>query len=299
MTENAVSHPSAESDQLRGRVAVITGASSGIGAAAARLFTAQGAAVVLMARRRERLDDLVLSIEAAGGRAVAFVGDVTSAEDCERSVAVAVDTYGHVDLAFNNAGWASAGVDLHEMAEADYRRTLEVNVTGVWNCLRAQLPAMLAAGRGSVVNTSSVAGTRATGASAAYIAAKHAVVGLTRAAAAEYGQRGIRVNALVVGSTRTEMMEEVVARVPALEQVFLDESIQRRMAHPSEVARPDGLGDQQGVVEPSHRLVEEVLGRPVRRDGEGVLARGAPPGQEHLGGGVLVHVLVRHGVRGA
>ncbi len=237
MSENAVSHPSAESSQLQGRVAVITGASSGIGAAAARLFTAQGAAVVLVARRKERLDDLVLSIEAAGGRAVALAGDVTSAEDCERSVAVAVDTYGHLDLAFNNAGWASAGVDLHEMTEADYRRTMEVNVTGVWNCLQAQLPAMLAAGRGSVVNTSSVAGTRATGASAAYIAAKHAVLGLTRAAAAEYGQRGIRVNALVVGSTRTEMMEEVVARMPALEEVFLNESIQRRMAHPSEVAR--------------------------------------------------------------
>ncbi|MEY9874276.1 NAD(P)-dependent dehydrogenase (short-subunit alcohol dehydrogenase family) [Streptacidiphilus sp. MAP12-33] len=224
-------------NQLEGKVALITGASSGIGAAAARLFAAEGAAVVLTARRKDRLDEVVLGIEAAGGLAVAVAGDVTSAEDCERAVAVAVDTYGRLDAAFNNAGWATAGQVLHEMTEGDYRRTLEVNVTGVWNCLRAQLPAMLESGGGSVVNTSSVAGTRATGASAAYVAAKHAVIGLTRAAAAEYGTQGVRVNALVVGSTRTEMMDQVLAGTPALEEAFLNESVQRRMAEPSEVAR--------------------------------------------------------------
>ncbi|MFI8961060.1 SDR family NAD(P)-dependent oxidoreductase [Streptomyces sp. NPDC053493] len=247
---------------LSGKVAMITGASSGIGAAAARLFAAEGAAVVLMARRKERLDALVEEIRAAGGRAVAASGDVTSSDDVERAVAVGVETFGRLDAAFNNAGYATAGTPLHEIDDAVYERTLDVNLRGVWNCLRHQVPAMLgtsdagdasdagdvggmrrtsgAGGTGSggsIVNTSSVAGLKATGASAAYVAAKHAVIGLTRAAAADYGERGIRVNALVVGPTRTEMMEEVLGARPELEEAFLSHSMQRRMCAPDEVAQ--------------------------------------------------------------
>ncbi|MGW4561956.1 glucose 1-dehydrogenase [Streptomyces sp. NPDC004561] len=223
---------------LRGRVAMITGASSGIGAAAARLFAAEGAAVVLMARRAERLERLVAEVRAEGGRALAVAGDVTRSADVARAVDAAVSAFGRLDAAFNNAGYGTAGVPLHEVGDEDYERTMDVNVRGVWNCLRHQIPAMLDGGSGgAVVNTSSVAGTRATGASAAYVAAKHAVLGLTRAAAADYGQRGIRVNALVVGATRTEMLEQAITAVPRLEQVFLAESVQRRMAGPEEVAR--------------------------------------------------------------
>ncbi|MET8944525.1 glucose 1-dehydrogenase [Streptomyces sp. NPDC004542] len=222
---------------LSGRVAMITGASSGIGAAAARLFADEGAAVVLMARRKERLTDLVEAIRRAGGRAAAVAGDVTVASDVGRAVATAVDTFGKLDAAFNNAGHATAGVPLHEMDAEAYERTMDVNVRGVWNCLYHQIPAMLDSGRGAVVNTSSVAGLKATGASAAYVAAKHAVIGLTRAAALDYGRRGIRVNALVVGATRTEMMDEVIAARPELEEVFLADSVQRRMSRPDEVAQ--------------------------------------------------------------
>jgi NAD(P)-dependent dehydrogenase (short-subunit alcohol dehydrogenase family) len=108
----------------------------------------------------------------------------------------------------------------------------------VWNCLRHQIPAMLACGTGgSVVNTSSVAGTKATGASAPYVAAKHAVIGLTRAAALDYGQQRLRFNALVVGSTRTEMMDGVLAAHPQLEEVFMADSVQRRISAPVEVAQ--------------------------------------------------------------
>ncbi|MEU3059489.1 glucose 1-dehydrogenase [Streptomyces subrutilus] len=223
---------------LNGKVAMITGASSGIGAAAARLFAAEGAAVVLVARRKERLDLLVEEIRADGGRAVAVRGDVASSDDVERAVATAVETFGTLDAAFNNAGYATAGTPLHEIDDEVYERTLDVNLRGVWNCLRHQVPVMLASGAGgSVVNTSSVAGLRATGASAAYVAAKHAVIGLTRAAALDYGRRGVRVNALVVGSTRTEMMEEVLGVDPDLEEVFLAHSVQRRMSGPDEVAQ--------------------------------------------------------------
>ncbi|WP_405817589.1 glucose 1-dehydrogenase [Streptomyces sp. NBC_01390] len=223
---------------LQGRVAMITGASSGIGAAAARLFAAEGAAVVLTARRAEPLEALAEEIRGLGGRALAVPGDVARSEDMARVVERAVDTFGHLDAAFNNAGYATAGLPLHEVDDATYEQTIDVNLRGVWNCLRHQIPAMLESGRGgAVVNTSSVAGTAATGASAAYVAAKHAVIGLTKAAAADYGVRGIRVNALVVGSTRTEMMEQVLKQAPELEEAFAAASIQKRMADPVEVAR--------------------------------------------------------------
>ncbi|MER8047070.1 glucose 1-dehydrogenase [Streptomyces sp. NPDC094032] len=223
---------------LDGKVAMVTGASSGIGAAAARLFAAEGAAVVLVARRKERLDALVGEIRAAGGRAVAAVADVTDSVEIERAVATAVETFGGLHAAFNNAGYATAGVPLHEIDDETYERTVDVNLRGVWNCMRHQVPVMLGSGvGGSIVNTSSVAGLKATGASAAYVAAKHAVIGVTKAAALDYARQGIRVNALVVGATRTEMMDGVLDAYPSLEETFLADSMQHRMSSPVEVAQ--------------------------------------------------------------
>ncbi|WP_367044720.1 glucose 1-dehydrogenase [Streptomyces sp. Je 1-332] len=222
---------------LSGKVALITGASSGIGAAAARHFAAEGAAVALVARRVDRLEEVAERIRKDGGRAVALPGDVTRPEDMERAVATAVGQFGRLDCAFNNAGYASAGTVLHELPDDVFDRTMDVNLRGVWNCLRAQIPAMLPAGAGSIVNTSSVAGVRATSASAAYVAAKHAVLGLTRAAAAEYGEHGIRVNALVVGSTDTEMMDGILTGDPAVRSRFGGKAILQRLADPTEIAR--------------------------------------------------------------
>ncbi|MFD7920695.1 SDR family NAD(P)-dependent oxidoreductase [Streptomyces sp. NPDC059740] len=217
---------------------MITGASSGIGEAAARLLAGEGAAVVLMARREERLLALAGSITEAGGRATVAVGDVRSSEDVRHAVTTAVETYGSLDGAFNNAGWGSVGPSLHEMDDADYDRMMDVNVRGVWNCLRHQIPVMLQqeAG-GSIVNTSSTAGMFATGATAPYVASKHAVAGLTKAAAAEYGGRGIRVNALMVGTTHSELMDEAIKRHPVLEKASVARAIQKRMADPQEIAQ--------------------------------------------------------------
>ncbi|GHE57422.1 short chain dehydrogenase [Streptomyces capitiformicae] len=217
---------------------MVTGASSGIGEAAARLLAAEGAAIVLMARRADRLRELARNIEDKGGRAAVSVGDVRSAADVERAVSTAVDTFGSLDGAFNNAGWGTIGPPLHEMDDADYDRMMDVNVRGVWNCLRKQIPVMLAQGSGgSIVNTSSTAGLFATGASAPYVAAKHAVAGLTKAAAAQYGGQGIRVNALMVGSTRTELMDAAIQSNPQVEEHSVARAIQRRLADPQEVAQ--------------------------------------------------------------
>ena len=233
-----MSEQMSEQGMLAGKVAMITGASSGIGAAAARLFAQEGAAVVLMARREERIRALAQEIGAGGGRALAVAGDVTCSRDVERVVGAGVDAFGHLDAAFNNAGWASSGVVLHEISDEVFDRTMDTNVRGVWNCLRHQIPVMIKSPRGgSVVNTSSVAGLQATGASAAYVAAKHAVIGLTKAAAADYGLQGVRANALVVGSTLTEMMQEILEETPALEESFVARSVQKRMAAPLEVAQ--------------------------------------------------------------
>ncbi|MFF5935584.1 SDR family NAD(P)-dependent oxidoreductase [Streptomyces sp. NPDC012508] len=223
---------------LHGKTVMITGASSGIGAAAAHAFAAEGAAVVLVARRGDRLEQHARLIRESDGEALCVPADVTDPDAVRRAVDRALDTYGGLDAAFNNAGWASSGIPLHKIEDSDYDRIMDVNVRGVWNCLRAQIGAMLETGtRGSIVNTSSVAGLRATGTAAPYIAAKHAVLGLTRAAADEYGPHGIRVNALVVGSTHTELMDEILARTPSLYEPFTSRAIQRRLADPSEVAQ--------------------------------------------------------------
>lgn len=222
---------------LHDKTVLITGASSGIGAAAAKLFAQEGACVVLTARREDRLLDLVAGIDAAGGQATAVVADVTRSGDMHAAVETTVQIYGRLDAAFNNAGWTSTGTPMHLMDDAEYDRIMDVNARGVWNAMRAQIAVMLEHGGGSIVNTSSVAGVRATGASAPYIAAKHAVIGLSRAAADDYAEQRIRVNALAVGSTRSELMDQVLSDTPALFRPFTERAMQQRLADPIEIAQ--------------------------------------------------------------
>ncbi|WP_237773317.1 SDR family NAD(P)-dependent oxidoreductase [Streptomyces luteocolor] len=223
---------------LTDKAVMITGASSGIGAAAARLFAAEGAAVLLMARREEQLRRLAEEIADAGGRAAVCAGDVSVAEDVQRAVDATREHFGALDAAFNNAGYAGEDLSpLHELDQAVFDRTIDVNIRGTWNCLRSQVPVMLEAGKGAIVNTASTAAMVATGAPVPYVASKHAVLGMTRAAAAEYAAHGIRINTLVVGTTRTEMIGQAVEAHPELEEVFVARQLQKRMAEPAEIAQ--------------------------------------------------------------
>ncbi|WP_445072017.1 SDR family NAD(P)-dependent oxidoreductase [Streptomyces sp. SAS_267] len=221
---------------LAGKVALIVGASSGIGAGAARVFAAQGAVVVLAARRGERLRELAGELEGSGARAGFRVVDVRSAVEVRCAVEFVVERYGRLDVAFNNAGVGLERSPMHLLGDDAYEAVMDTNVRGVWNCMRSEITAMLACGGGAIVNTSSVGGLVASSAGAPYIASKHAVIGLTKAAAVEYAGQGIRVNAVAPGLTRSEMVEHWLADPDARQRAF-GSAPQRRAAEPEEVAQ--------------------------------------------------------------
>jgi len=223
--------------QLSGKVAIVTGASSGIGAAAALLFAAEGAKVVVSARRRPELAALVAEIEAAGGHAVALAGDVRD-EDLHRALVDAAQAhFGGLDIALNNAGATGELAAPTELSEDSWRTTLDTNLTSTFLAAKHQLPAMLRRGAGSLIFTSTFVGyTIGMPGMAAYAAAKAGLNGLAKVIAAEYGPRGIRANALLPGGTDTEAgrgfanTPEILAFVEGMHAL-------KRLAQPEEIAR--------------------------------------------------------------
>jgi NAD(P)-dependent dehydrogenase (short-subunit alcohol dehydrogenase family) len=190
-------------DMLAGKVVLVVGGSTGIGADAARLFAREGAAVMVTARSKDTLAALADELTGEGHDVAWTAGDVSSAADVEQFVDAALARFGRLDGAFNNAGINQYG-RLDEVSEEDFDRVMAVNVKGTWLCLRAEIRAMRAAG-GSIVNTSSIGGFRGNTGLGAYQATKHAVIGLTRTAAHDNGPLGIRVNAVAPGPTETPM----------------------------------------------------------------------------------------------
>ncbi|MCB9753405.1 MAG: SDR family oxidoreductase [Myxococcales bacterium] len=221
---------------LQDRIAIITGASSGIGRAAARLFAAHGAKLVVGARRRDALARLVDEITADGGEASYLAGDVADDDYARALVDAAQERYGGLDIAFNNAGALGELGPLEQLTLAGWERTLAVNLTGAFLAARHQAPVMAVRGRGSIVFTSTFVGhTVGMPGMSAYAASKAGVLGLTRALASEYGRRGVRVNALLPGGTDTPMGRSV-ASTPELRAGVAQLHALGRLATPEELA---------------------------------------------------------------
>jgi len=222
---------------LTNKVAIITGASSGIGEATARLFAREGAAVVVSARRQTELDALVAAIEAEGGRAGAVSGDIREEALAQRLVAVAVERFGGLDMAVNNAGSIGDNEPVTDIALDRWRATLDINLTGAFLGAKHQIPAMLERGGGALILTSSFVGhTIGMPGMGAYAAAKAGMIGLSKVIAAEWGSKGIRCNALLPGGTDTAASREF-AHTPEIVAFVEGMHALKRMAHPDEIAR--------------------------------------------------------------
>jgi len=214
---------------LSGHAALITGAASGIGRASAVAFSSAGASVALLDIDADGLADTAAAVRAAGSRAEVLVADVRDLQAVTAAVGRAVEVFGRLDAAHNNAGVPGPYVPLDEYSEEDFMRVIQVDLAGVWRCMRAEIGHMRSQRSGAIVNTSSMLGAAAMPHNGAYIAAKHGVHGLTRAAALELGGTGIRVNAVAPGVTRTGMTsavsDELLRAVPL-----------GRIAEPAEIA---------------------------------------------------------------
>jgi A-factor type gamma-butyrolactone 1'-reductase (1S-forming) len=225
-------------DLLTGKTILITGASSGIGESAAHLFACEGANVVITARRKAGLDRVAGDIAAGGGNVLAVQADTTDVGELERAVAAAVERWGRLDGALNNAGRTQGGGRLAEVTDETFDSVLEINFKGVWLAMRAELQAMTAEGAtgGSIVNISSIGGTFGAAGQSVYGATKAAVIAMSRAAAAEYGRDGVRVNAIAPGATMTEMMVSWQQRDPGVVERLSSLAALGRPGQPDEIA---------------------------------------------------------------
>lgn len=223
--------------KLENRVAIITGASSGIGYAAAKLFAEEGAKVVVGARRQQELDQLIEEIRVAGGQGIAVAGDVTDENYAKALVEVATGTYGKLDIAFNNAGTLGAMGDTPTLGLNGWMETINTNLTSAFLSAKHQIPALLESDHGSLIFTSTFVGlTIGMPGMAPYAASKAGINGMMQCLAAEYGPQGLRVNSLIPGGTDTPMGRSVASNEEMEEFVKSLHGL-KRIADPIEIAK--------------------------------------------------------------
>lgn len=228
--------PRSAPGDFEGKVAFVTGAGSGIGRATALAFARAGASVMAVDIDESAAAETVRQALGNGARAQAFRCDVSSVAEVKAAVDATLRSFGRLDAAFNNAGIEQPPAALADIPDADFQRLVSINLAGVFTCMQQQLPALLQSGGGTIVNTSSGAGVMGIAGQAAYCATKYGVVGMTKAAALDYADRGIRINAVCPGIIETPMMDRFSGGTPeGRERVIAQEPI-GRMGAPEEIA---------------------------------------------------------------
>lgn len=222
--------------QFEGKVALVTGASSGIGRASALAFAREGAKVIVADVLVEGGEETVRMIKEAGGEALFVKTDVSKASEVENLIHKAVETYGRLDCASNNAGIEGKSAPTADCTEENWDRTININLKGAWFCMKYEIPQMLKQGGGAIVNTASVAGLVGFQGLPAYSASKGGIIQLTRVAALEYAKAGIRVNAVCPGVIRTSMVERLQGGQAEAEAGFIAMEPVGRMGKPEEIA---------------------------------------------------------------
>lgn len=218
------------------KIALITGAASGIGRATARAFADEGARVIVLDVSTEAGHETVQLVEEDGGEAAFIKADVSQAEEVQAAIQTIIETYGRLDIGINNAGIAGPWTRVADLSFDDWDQVLAINLNGVFYCMHYEIKQMLQQGAGVIVNTASVAGLRGLANASAYSASKHAVVGLTKAAALEYARQGIRVNAVCPVFTRTPLFEEMFELNPNYEEKLKRNIPMRRYGTPENIA---------------------------------------------------------------
>lgn len=220
-----------------GKIVLVTGAASGIGKASAALFAQEGAKVMLSDVDEDLGKRVAAEIRAEGGETFFRAADVTDEAQVEALVAATVEAYGGLDAAHNNAGITGAVATVADLSLADWQRTIDVNLTSMFLCMKYQLPVMQKAGRGAIVNTASGAGVIGTPALAAYTASKHGLLGLTKTTAMENARTGIRVNAILPGSIDTPMLQAFMDTSEEASQLIRSSQPGGRLGTPEEIAQ--------------------------------------------------------------
>lgn len=222
--------------KMEGKVILITGGSSGIGYAAAKAFAGEGASIAIASRGEKRGEEAAEAIRSMGGESIFVKADVSQEDQVERMVAQVVSTYGRLDFAFNNAGVEGKGARLAKETMEMWDRIMEINLKGVWLCMKYELLQMVKQGGGVIINNASSSGLGGTPRLTIYSASKHGVIGLTKGAALEYISENIRINAVCPGIIKTPMHDERLQTTPGLEDIMLSMIPMRRLGKPEDVA---------------------------------------------------------------